>query len=66
MSMFGLIDALDGSTQRLFTPCHACGHAHHCSKEKCVECECTKCDCDNCRAKSQQSVLSQGENRRFL
>lgn len=53
MSMFNILDALDGNTQRLFTPCHQCGHDHHCAKTKCRECECTQCDCDNCRAKQR-------------
>lgn len=66
MSVFSLIDALDGSTQRLFTPCHSCGHAHHCSKEICMECECKECDCDNCRARKSVSTLDKVENKRFI
>jgi len=42
MTNFTFMDLLDGGEmKRLFTPCHTCGHAHHCSKEKCRDCECT-------------------------
>jgi len=66
MSMFTILDALDGNTQRLFTPCHTCGHAHHCTKDQCVECECKECDCDNCRAVKHQAFIEQNKNKRFI
>lgn len=66
MSMFSVLEALDGNTQRLFTPCHSCGHAHHCAKEQCKECECIKCDCDNCRAHKESTALDKVENKRFI
>lgn len=66
MSLFTLLDALDGNTQRLFTPCHSCGHAHHCTKKSCKECECMRCDCDNCRALIQRAVVEANKHQRFI
>ena len=63
--MFTFFDILDGETQTLLTPCHACGHPHHCSKDKCKECECTTCDCDNCRAKREGRHPEQTSISRF-
>lgn len=66
MSMFTLLDALDGNTQKLFTPCHNCGHDHHCSKEQCKECDCRECNCDNCVAKKEGRHPEQQLNKRFI
>jgi hypothetical protein len=67
MTNFSFMDLLDGGEmKRLFTPCHTCGHSHHCAKEKCRDCECTVCDCDNCRARHQQELVEANKNKRFL
>jgi hypothetical protein len=65
--MFSFLDLLDGGAmKKLFTPCHSCGHAHHCGREHCRECECTECDCDNCKARKKQEYIEQNKHKRFL
>lgn len=65
MSLFSFFDMMDGETQMLLTPCHKCGHKHHCNREQCKECECTECDCDNCRARKQGRHPDQIEVKTF-